>query len=224
MSDDHITEFVKHQGRDWLAGVQAADRLMLHMSKSTSHPLRAGASIFLTAMALQRTEGFYFGLESAQGGLGAALNEEPRYSGDGLLEKFGEFVALAKTDIPNMYNTMLRGLLMRDIASSPKLSETLAAFEAAFALLISPEVVHELLSTVPTEQVATSGEVTITMNGGTVTIRRGALILSPELWNAYATGASYDEVQRLAKSLAESTGQDVELLDVEGNVKETVTQ
>lgn len=220
MSDDHITEFVKHQGRDWLAGVQAADRLMLHMSKSTSHPLRAGASIFLTAMALQRMEGFYFGLESAQGGLGAALNEGP----EDILGKFGEFVALAKTDIPNMYNTMLRGLLMRDIASSPKLSETLAAFEAAFALLISPEVVHELLSTVPTEQVATSGEVTITMNGGTVTIRRGALILSPELWNAYATGASHDEVQRLAKSLAESTGQDVELLDTDGNVKETVTQ
>lgn len=221
MSDDHITEFVKHQGRDWLAGVQAADRLMLHMSKSTSHPLRAGASIFLTAMALQRMEGFYFGLESAQGGLGAAYNEGPE---DHILGKFGEFVALAKTDIPNMYNTMLRGLLMRDIASSPKLSETLAAFEAAFALLISPEVVHELLSTVPTEQVATSGEVTITMNGGTVTIRRGALILSPELWNAYVSGASHDEVQRLAKSLAESTGQDVELLDVEGNVKETVTQ
>jgi hypothetical protein len=150
MSEDHISEFVKSQPPEWLAGVQIADLLLLHLSRPTATKAqRSGASILLTAMALQRAEGFHLGLVSAQGALLAARTQEPDADAARLVELYTEFRDMARGDTPTLYHTMLKGMVMRDVTPAPELAELFEAFDRAFTLLIQPATVNALLDTRP---------------------------------------------------------------------------
>lgn len=150
MSEDHISEFVKSQPQEWLVGVQIADLLLLHFSKDTAtHAQRSGASILLTAMALQRAEGFHLGLVSAQGALLAARNQEPDADAARLIELYNEFRDMARGDTSTLYHAMLKGMVMRDVTPAPELAELFEAFDKAFTLLVQPATVNALLDTRP---------------------------------------------------------------------------
>ena len=157
--DSHIAEFMKSQPREWLVGLQVADLLLLHLSRETStHAQRSGASILMTAMALQRTEGFHLGLTSALGALGAARNQEPEADAQRLIELYSEFLSLARGDTSTLYHAMLKGMVMRDVTPTPELAEVFEAFDKAFALLIQPVAVNALLSSAHIEEEMPSGE------------------------------------------------------------------
>lgn len=150
MSEDHISEFVKSQPQEWLIGVQIADLLLLHLSQpAATRAQRSGASILLTAMALQRAEGFHLGLVSAQGALLAARNQEPDADAARLVELYTEFRDMARGDTSTLYHAMLKGMVMRNVTPAPELTELFEAFDRAFTLLIQPATVNALLNTRP---------------------------------------------------------------------------
>lgn len=204
-ADAHpLTTFMKTQPPEWVVGLRAADLLLRHCVKDdASHELRSGGSVLLTHAALQRTEGFLWGISSALGALRAASATNPKITTAELLTEYVRFLDMANSDVSNIYHSVLRGLVQRPVKHADELVPTLEALSTAFGMFIQPDVINAILQT-NIEISPDSIETPLEIAGYLATFKGNSLTLSKELTEALdeEQGAELHEAVEIAAQQA----------------------